>query len=64
MAIIVIICCVQKKRKEQEASNEWNTTNNATTGRNIELMGEKKAYLRRQPHHLPYLRQRIHLQGH
>lgn len=44
MGIIVIIYCVHKKRKEQEASMEWNTTNN-TTGRNIELMGEKKAYL-------------------
>merc|ERR1712113_156471 len=44
VGIIVIIYCVNKKRKEQEASMEWNTTNN-TTGRGVELMGEKKPYL-------------------
>lgn len=42
VGVILIVYCMHKRKKEQEAGMEWATDN---TGRNIELTGEKRAYL-------------------
>ena len=42
VGVILIVYCMHKRKKEQEAGAEWTTDN---TGRNIELTGDKRAYL-------------------
>ena len=42
VGVILIVYCMHKRKKEQEAGMEWATDN---TGRNIELTGDKRAYL-------------------
>lgn len=42
VGVILIVYCMHKRKKEAEEGMEWNSEN---TGKNIELTGEKRAYL-------------------